>query len=709
MDRIAAIREALMGATDSVCLDRAWLATESHRRHAEEPLALCRAHLLADTLGGMRLDLLSNPYFAGSTSTRLRAWVLFPEHGLYVPDQALVENPSLERLLDGEAVPGAIREYWADRQTPGGVGHLVPEYPRVLQRGLLGVIQDIGALPAADDEGMTYREACRVACQAVIDWAGRFAREATKLADASEDTVVTGLLRRVARACAWVPAHPARDLFEALQAILLVHLAIHLEGHSYSVSLGRLDQLLLPYWRDSADDEELLAAFILKCAAISVNGSHSKTQAVTLAGQDQAGRDASNSLTLAWLRAFARARVPDPHVFVRWHAGLVQAVKRQTLEMLSDGMSMPMMVGDEQTIAGLEAGGVAHDDAVEYCIVGCNELGIPGKLIWESMLLIGIEVLRGALLKLDPETATLVDLERCVVERMRDVLRREGDRWLRRQAIRRLRVTPFTSSLMDGCAERGRDLHIETTYPVANLCERGFTNWINGMVAVEQVLWIERRCSVSDLQRALLANFDDNEPLRLDLESAIRRDVRGQRARHWAQWWMAQRNRVLAELQAEGCFPRALTCHVVRSLHHVDGERILATPDGRRAGEPLADSIGPLGGVSPNGPTGVLESVMPLAPATNWTGGYNLNWTLSPQALQVGPHRSKTLAAIDTFFEHGGQELQINALDAEVLEDAQRFPERYPGLLVRIAGFNALFAQLSRVEQSELIERARAL
>ena len=709
MDRVAETREALLGATDTVCLDRAWLATESHRRHAGDPLALCRAHVLADTLAGMQLDLLCNPYYAGNTSSRPRAWVLFPEHGLCVPDQALVENPSLEHLLDGEAVPEAIREYWKDRQIPGGVGHLVPEYPRVLERGLLGVIEDIKALPTANAAAMVYRKACGIACQAVVDWAARYAQEAARLANESEDLAAAGLLRRVASACAWVPAYPARDLFEALQAILLVHLAIHLEGHSYSVSLGRLDQLLLPYWRDRADDEELLAAFILKCTAISVNGSHSKTQTVTLAGTDSTGRDASNPLTLAWLRAFARVRVPDPHVFVRWHDRLNDAVKAQTLEMLSDGLSMPMMVGDDQTIAGLEAGGVARDDAVEYCIVGCNELGIPGKLIWQALLLIDIDVLRGALLKLDADAATLADLERAVVEGMRDALRRQGDRWRRQQDTRRLCVTPFTSSLMDGCAERGRDLHTETAYPLANLCERGFTNWVNGMVAVERVVWVERRFAMADLQRALVVNFGGYESLRLALETAVERDEGGDRARHWAQWWMARRNQIVAALQAEDRFPQALTCHVVRSLHHVDGARILATPDGRRAGEPLADSIGPLGGLSPEGPTRVLESVMHLDPVRNWTGGYNLNWTLSPQALREGPERAKTLAAIDTFFEHGGQELQINALDAEVLEDAQRHPERYPGLLVRIAGFNALFSQLSRVEQSELIERARAL
>jgi len=147
-----------------------------------------------------------------------------------------------------------------------------------------------------------------------------------------------------------------------------------------------------------------------------------------------------------------------------------------------------------------------------------------------------------------------------------------------------------------------------------------------------------------------------------------------------------------------------MSCHVVRSLHHLDGQRIAASPDGRRAWTPVADSIGAQTGTAHEGPTGVLNSVLKLDAPRSFRGGYNLNLTLSPPAAKP----EVLLALIETFFGAGGQELQINVLDAAALRAAQREPERYGDLVVRVAGLSARFIDLAPVEQEELIERAAA-
>ena len=178
------------------------------------------------------------------------------------------------------------------------------------------------------------------------------------------------------------------------------------------------------------------------------------------------------------------------------------------------------------------------------------------------------------------------------------------------------------------------------------------------------------------------------------------------RADKWALAWTQMRNDLLREVEAELGDRRHVSQHVVRSLHHIDGAKLGATPDGRKAGTPLADSIGAQAGTALQGPTALLNSVIKLRPSEFWQGGYNLNLTISALSASDPYLRPNLLAMVEAFFAEGGQELQIGCLDADTLRDAKEHPEKYPGLLVRIAGFNALFTRLSPTEQDELISRA---
>ena len=181
------------------------------------------------------------------------------------------------------------------------------------------------------------------------------------------------------------------------------------------------------------------------------------------------------------------------------------------------------------------------------------------------------------------------------------------------------------------------------------------------------------------------------------------------RADRWADVLVAMRERVLDAVDAEYGPGPHMQCHVVRSLHYMIGKRIAASPDGRHAWQPVADSIGAEIGTAHAGPTGVLNSVLKLNAAKNYRGGTNLNLTL-PSATWNKPEMLDNLQSlVETFFAQGGQELQIASLNADVLRDAQAHPERHGDLVVRIAGFNACFVDLAPVEQEELIQRAEAV
>jgi formate C-acetyltransferase len=264
--------------------------------------------------------------------------------------------------------------------------------------------------------------------------------------------------------------------------------------------------------------------------------------------------------------------------------------------------------------------------------------------------------------------------------------------------------TPFTSALMEGCIERGQDLLWGMKYWIPGYYERGLTNAINALAAIEKVVFEERRFSLSELVQAMRENFPE-PTVRARLLTAPKWGNDDERADRWALRLLEMRERVLSEVDRKYGHSGHTVCHVVRSLHYVDGRRIAASPDGRRAWTPVADSIGAQTGTAHNGPTAILSSVLKIDYPRYYRGGYNLNVTLARSEAKP----ELLLSLIEGFFAQGGQELQINCFDAKLLREAQRHPERYKDLVVRVAGFCARFIDLSPAEQEELIQRAEAL
>ncbi|MBN2452431.1 MAG: hypothetical protein JXR77_18745 [Lentisphaeria bacterium] len=713
---VGGIRARLLGTSDTVCLERASLVTEAFREHAEAPMPLRRAHAFAHVLRHMTLDLHSNPVFAGNTSARPRAWMLVPEHGLVAGDtQVFIENDGLEGILDG-AIPQEMSDFWRDRSVGGGCdpGHLAVDLDTVVHRGLRALVARVEALAGrGSPEQQTYRQAMRLTLCAVMDWAGRYAAAASAAADSVTEPVLRACHRRVAAACRRVPAEPARDLFEGLQAIVFVHLALAIEGHGMSVSIGLPDRVLAPLLDPAAEaggTADLIAAFLLKITANSVFGRGSKTQAITVGGCDHEGKDASNPLTRAFLEAADRARVGDPHVFLRWHDGLEPGLKTHAAELLSRGLSMPLLVHDRPTIAGLVGAGISPEDAARYCIIGCNELGIPGLSAESANCRAGTIQLLGLLNRVllqnpapdrvESPAALLPALETALEQALRDA----REHWVRHfERLPERAPVPFSSALMNGCIEAGDDMIRAMKYRLPGLYERGLTNAANAMAAIEELVFNRKELSLAELVEALRGDLRD-ESLRRRLRQAPRWGNDDPAADRWALELLALRERVLRRIDAEFGQSAHLVCHVVRSLHHVDGRRIAASPDGRRGGSPVADSIGAEGGTSSRGPTAVLKSVSRIDTARYYRGGTNLNLT-----LPKGPTRPQALLALmESFFAAGGQELQVNCLHPEELRAAQAHPGQHGDLVVRFAGLSARFVDLSRQEQNEIIARTES-
>ncbi|MEX0776920.1 MAG: pyruvate formate lyase family protein [Phycisphaeraceae bacterium] len=707
------IQDRLFGAADTVCLQRAALVTEAWQRHADEPAPLRRALALRHVLEHMTIDVTTNPIFAGNTSSAPRAWMLLPEHGLNVDAQVAIEHEDLRGFLN-DKVPAPLRSYWIDLASPGGAGHLAVDLDLIVNRGLRSVLDQIDRhADAGDADQQTYRKAMRMAVDAVIAWSHRCADVAAATAQVCDDPVVARCHRRVAEACRHVPEHPARNLLEGLQAIALTHVAMALEGQRLSVSIGLPDRALACFAPEAAADPDaaadLVGAFLLRLAANSYLGKGSKTQAITIGGADHEGRDCCNAVTIAFLDAFDRVPVADPHLFLRWHDALHGPVRQRALAMLSRGRSMPLLVHDRPTVCGFVEAGVAPGDASDYCVIGCNELGIPGRLFDSAVSLGGayndLELLNRTLLQLpDPEaigdmSALLAKLAPTYESQIRGGL---SHREATQRQMAQTMPTPLTTSLMRDSAARGRDLMVAMPYRVPCIYTRGLANAANALAAIQHLVFTEMRVTLGQLIAAMHHNLDEPSIGRL-LEAAPKWGNDDDGADRWATALVALRRQVLDKLAAEG-LPRPVVCHVVRSLHHVDGARIGASLDGRHAGTPVGDSLGGITGTMRQGPTAMLASVLKLDAARDFAGGTNLNLTLPPGQAQPAILE----ALIEGFFGDGGQELQISVLDAAQLREAQRHPERFCDLVIRVAGLNARFVELSRIEQDELIARAVA-
>ena len=710
------IRDELLATEDTVCLQRARLVTKAYQAYAADPVPLKRAKAFAHVLRHMDLDLESNPIFAGNTSSRPRAWMLVPEHGFTLPPQVLIENDGLEDMYEGQ-IPQDMLDYWSDLSVGGtaDIGHLAVDLDRVLHEGLEAMIDEArGYDDEPDPDKRATRQAMVTALEAVVAWAQRYADAAEVAAARAEKPMVREAHQRVARACRRVPALPARDLFEGLQAIVLVHLALVIEGHGMSVSIGLPDRVLVPLVGEDLDVGQatgLLAAFMLKVTANSIFGRGSKTQAITVGGADASGRDCSNVLTSCFLSACDLVRVGDPHLFLRWHPGLNRQVLDQAVDMLARGVSMPLLINDGPTAQGFIDAGVAPADAWEYCVIGCNELGIPARSAESATATSGsiqyLAVLDEVLLRDVPSSgiedmpALLAAMERRMADRLTAGREhgKKGHLWAARWV-----PTPFTSALMRGCIARGKDFRVGMDYHLPGIYERGLTNAANALAAIDHVVFQQGALTLEALRDALESGLADEALLRR-LRAAPKWGNDDPDVDRWGQVLIEMRERVLDGVDRNFGDSTHVVCHVVRSLHRLDGQRIGASADGRLAGTPVADSIGAEAGTSSRGPTAVLNTVCKIDAARYYRGGYNLNLTLPAQSTT--PEIVEDL--IETFFGRGGQELQINCLDPETLRAAQERPELYGDLVVRFAGFSSRFVDLSRAEQQELIARSEGV
>jgi len=785
--RMAAYREKMLSIQPRVCAERAVLATESEKEHRAEPLPVRRARLLERVLERMTIYIEPETLLAGNQASSNRAAPVFPEYAIdwLIDELDEFERRDGDRFQIDEADKARLREiapFWekntlkdaglammperarllydigvikAEGNITSGDAHIAANYPLLLRVGLADFKARAEAKRAALDltdakniGKYHFYRAVSIAVDAVTRFAERYALLAEAMAP-SEPPQRARELREMARILRKVPAGPAETLREAVQSLWLVHCALQIESNGHSLSYGRMDQYLYPFYaRDleagritREEATELMVNLWLKTLSINKIRPWSHTrfsagsplyQNVTIGGQTPDGRDAVNEFSDIILDSVAQVRLPQPNLTVRYHKGLSDAFLRRCVELIRLGIGMPAFNNDEVIIESLIEKGVKPEDAMNYSAIGCVEVAVPGKwgyrctgmsfINFPRILLIamndGIDPVSGArawagmghFRDMKGFSQLMAAWDACVRDLARQAVVIDSCCDL---ALEHETADILLSALCDDCIERGLNLKQGgAVYDFISDLQVGIANLADSLAAIKKVVFEDGTVSPAALWDALTSNFEGEEGARIRqaLIAAPKYgnddDLPDLLLKQAYESYIDEIKRMKNTRYGRG--PIGGTYYAGTSSISANvpqGASTPATPDGRLAGEPLAEGCSPSHGMDVNGPTAVFRSVAKL-PTREITGGVLLNQKLTPDMLAKPENREKLILMLRAFFNRlKGFHVQYNVVSRETLLDAQAHPEKHRDLIVRVAGYSAFFTSLSRTTQDDIIAR----
>jgi len=640
------------------------------------------------------------------------------------------------------------------RSDVDGLGHISLDHGVMLSGGLIALEEKINrhvnALDPSDPERDAKRElyeAMLISSRAVVAFAHRFADLAERMAEGERNLVRRDELHAISANCRRVPEHPPETFWQALQAFWFVHLVTNLESNGHAIGPGRFDQYLYPYY--SADVREgrltreraleLIGCSFIKIALIGKLRSsetsesyagHSMFQNLTIGGQNADGEQVVNELSYLVLDAIETMKLIQPTVSLRYHPDMPAEFLHRAMEVISTGGGMPAIFGDRRIIETFTSRGVPLEEAREFSMMGCVVPFLPGKSAeviphadvpptaggytnLPQLLLLalndGKDIVTGK--RLGPATgkpsglANIEDVFDLLREQMRFSLASatHGTK-ARCDATADVLPRPWLSMLVKDCIETGLDLRRGgARYNFSPIVASGLPNLADSLAAVQQFVFKEKLLTMEELLELLRTNFEGRESIQQMLHNRSPKygnDIELVDA-------LAERcTRMYAEEVKLYDSPGFWAWPFLQTIaKHVSfGRRMGATPDGRLAGQPIADGgVSPVYGMDRNGPTAVLRTVSRMH-GTPITASL-LNMKFSPLALHGDGGIDKLVTLVRTYFEMGGHHIQFNFVDGETLRAAQDRPEQYADLVVRVAGFSAYFTQLERALQDEIIAR----
>ena len=638
-----------------------------------------------------------------------------------------------------------------------GDAHLAVNYERVINEGLLGYenrVRDLKAkldltAPDSIDKNIFYK-AVLIVLDAVKNFALRYSKLAAQAALKETDSKRKAELEEISRVCEKVPYQPADSFREAVQAVWFIHVILQIESNGHSLSYGRFDQYMYPlYAKDIQSGKltreealELLTCLWIKTLTVQKIRSQSHTlssagspmyQNVTVGGQTVDKKDAVNDLSFVVLQSIAQTRLTHPNFTVRYHKNINPKFMDECIEVMKLGFGMPALNNDEIIIPSFINWGVAEEDAYNYSAIGCVETAVPGKwgyrctgmsyINFPRVLLCamnnGVDMTSGK--RFTRGYGYFKDLTS--YEELMDVWDKTVREMTKYSAIVENAIDKASerdvpdilcSALTDDCIGRGKTIKEGgAVYDFISGLQVGIADMADSLAAIKKLVFEEKKISPAELWDAIQDNFTSPENQRIQDMLINDAPKYGNDIDYVDELIVEAYDSYLDEIKKYpntrygrgviGGIRYGGTSSI--SANVGQGMGTMATPNGRKAREPLAEGCSPAHNADKNGPTAVFKSVSKL-PTEKITGGVLLNQKMTPQLLAKDENKQKLIMLIRTFFNRlHGYHVQYNIVSRETLIDAQIHPEKHKDLIVRVAGYSAFFNALSKATQDDIIDR----
>lgn len=651
---------------------------------------------------------------------------------------------------------GAFNSYWL---MTGGEGHLTVNLKKVAYEGLESFHKEVKDKLASLDlqdrwesQKLHFLRSAEIYIDAMIAFSGRYAKMARELAAECDDGQRKAELLEMAEICERVPEKPARTFHEAIQAYWFINLCLEIDNNGFAISYGRLDKNLYPFYKKDIEEGilteddavEILGSFFLKIFQLNriqnwdstqYFGGYQVFQNITIGGQDENGADATNDLSFRILETQAMINLHQPSISLRYHDRIGNKILQAAIDCIKLGGGQPAIYSDESYMPALINRGISLEDASEYSLVGCAEAIVEGKQgnrpsgsayinlgkIMEMALRGGADPVTGK--NLHPvkgllECASYKEFyenfrelfrfyvsQQMIVDTVHDVATEEGI------------ADPLVSLLVDDCIKRGQTIKEGgSIYDFIAPQFIGVANLGNCLAAVKRAIYEDELLTKEQLLHALETDFADESanPTGKEIQKMMMDMPKYGNDDDYVDSIMTESFRFICEEISKYKNPRygrgpiggvwqPSVSSVSANVPH--GLKVGALPDGREANTPLSDTISPMHGTDVNGPTASLKSVSKI-PTMLVAGGELLNMRLNPASVEKEGGRERLIALIRTFLgDLKGMHIQFNIIDSETLRDAQAHPDQYKDLMVRVAGYSALFTPLDPMLQNDIIAR----
>ena len=823
--RIQKLVDALYEHMPVIESARAKLITESYKETEGEPIITRRAKAFAHILHNIPIIIRDNELIVGSSTIAPRGCQTFPEFSyewleaeldtvatrtadpFEIAEETKAELKEADKYWKGKTTselatsymaPEAIKAIEHNIFTPGnyfynGVGHVTVKYWEVLETGFEGIMEkaqkELDGCSVGDGNYARkshFLEAVILSCKAVIDYAGRYAKLAQEMAAQTSDPVRKQELFVIAENCSRVPAKGAQNFYEACQSFWFVQQLLQMESSGHSISPGRFDQYMYPYYKKDMEAGTITREFaqeLMDCIWVKLNdlnkcrdaasaegfAGYSLFQNLIAGGQNKEGEDVTNDLSVMCIQASMHVHLPAPSLSVRVWNGSPHEFLIKAAELTRTGIGLPAYYNDEVIITALQNRGLSLEDAREYNIIGCVEPQKAGKtegwhdaaffnmcrpleLVFSNGMdkgeMVGIPTGDVTQMKTFDEffDAYKKQMEYCIS------LLVNADNAIDVAHAERCPL-PFLSCMIDDCLKEGKSVQEGgAVYNFTGPQGFGIANMADGLFAIRKLVYEDKKVSMKELKEALAWNYDKG----LDAQSAgdmtemimkamqkAGRNVDASTAEGLLKTFMGmkpgeqktQRFKEIHDMIDEvpkfgndipevDYFAREVAYTYSKPLQKYNnprggkfqaglypvsanvplGGQTGATPDGRYAHTPVADGVSPSAGKDVKGPTAAATSVSRLDHFIV-SNGTLFNQKFHPSALSGREGLEKFVALIRGYFDQKGMHMQFNVVDRQTLLDAQEHPEKYKHLVVRVAGYSALFTTLSRSLQDDIIRR----